>query len=199
MSIPGPEQITAVVLAGGQGRRMGGRDKGLVAFAGRPMVAHVVAALRPQTGRLLINANRNAPDYAAFGYPVQADAVSGFEGPLAGMASAMAAVDTPWIVTAPCDCPFIDPALVPRLAAAVTGPETLAVAHDGERLQPVFALLPVTLRADLEAFLAAGERKIDRWYARHAMVPVDFSDNRRMFDNLNTPEDLREAEAALAR
>ncbi len=197
MPTPGRELITAVVLAGGQGRRMGGQDKGLVSLGGRPMVAHVIAALEPQVGALLINANRNAERYAGFGWPVLADSVTGFEGPLAGMASAMAQATTPFILTAPCDCPFIGADLAARLAAACDDQATIAVAHDGQRLQPVFAMMPVALRADLEAFLAAGERKIDRWYGCHRMLTVDFSDETRMFENLNTPAELAAAEQAM--
>jgi len=191
-------EIAGVVLAGGRARRMGGEDKGLLPLAGKPMIAWVLEALAPQVDSLIINANRNLARYEAFGWPVVPDVASGFAGPLAGMASAMAAAAAPCIATVPCDCPFLDARLVARLAAARPAAEGICVAHDGERLQPVFALLATSLRQDLEAALAAGERKIARWYARHTLVAVDFSDARRMFDNLNTPEDLQAAEAALA-
>ena len=114
------EAVTGVILAGGQARRMGGRDKGLVSFRGRPLVDWViVAGLRPQVAALAINANRNEQAYAALGYPVIADRIEGFQGPLAGFASAMAAAGTPWIVTVPCDGPFLAPDLVERLCAAL--------------------------------------------------------------------------------
>ncbi|MFM1891830.1 MAG: molybdenum cofactor guanylyltransferase [Pseudomonadota bacterium] len=191
-------QITGVVLAGGQGRRMGGDDKGLVELAGRPLVSYVLDALRPQVGKVLINANRNSAAYAALGCPVVADDLAGYQGPLAGFVSAMAAADTPYIVTVPCDGPRLPPDLVQRLygerqAAAAE----VAVAHDGERLQPVHALLSTALLTDLRAFLDAGDRKIDLWYARHRMAVVDFSDRPEAFENVNTPQQLSQLEQEL--
>lgn len=191
--------ITAVVLAGGQARRMGGIDKGLVPFGGRPLAAWVAGALRPQVARVLVNANRNAEVYAPFADGVLADDLGGYQGPLAGMAAAMAAAPTPWIVTAPCDSPFVPPDLVDRLAAARDAAgAAIVVAHDGERLQPVFALIACRLRGTLDAFLARGERKIDLWYADQGYATADFADRPRMFLNFNTPDELAAAERALA-
>jgi molybdenum cofactor guanylyltransferase len=187
------EAITGVILAGGQARRMGGRDKGLVAFRGRPLVEWVIAALGPQVAGLLVNANRNREAYAAFGYPVIGDRVDGYQGPLAGVASAMAAAGTPWILTVPCDGPFLAPDLGERLCAALIGEGAdIAVASDGQRMQPVYALLPVALAPSLDDFLSAGERKIDLWYARHRVALADLSDRPESFANINS-----EADAAL--
>lgn len=182
--------ITGVILAGGQGRRLGGRDKGLVPFRQRTLVDWVIGSLKPQVATLLINANRNHLTYAAFGYPVIADDLAGYQGPLAGFASAMAAACTPWILTVPCDGPFVAPDLGMRLCAAIAreGAE-LAVASDGTRLQPVHALLPVTLAPSLRDFLDSGERKVGRWYARHRVALVDFSDRPGCFVNINSPAD----------
>jgi molybdopterin-guanine dinucleotide biosynthesis protein A len=188
---PRREVVTGVILAGGQARRMGGRDKGLVTFRGRPLVDWVIAGLRPQVAVLAINANRNQQAYAAFGYPVIPDQIEGFQGPLAGFASAMAAADTPWIVTVPCDGPFLAPDLVERLCAAlVRAGAEIAVATDGQRMQPVYALLPVALAPSLHACLAAGERKVDLWYARHQVALTDFSDRPEGFANINSEADL---------
>ena len=187
---PDPD-ITGVVLAGGRARRMGGEDKGLVQLAGRAMVEYVVEALRPQVGRLLLNANRNAERYAALtGCEVVADVVGDYAGPLAGMASALEAADTPLVLSAPCDSPLVAPDLAARMHAALRadGAE-IAVARDADRLQPVFALLARALLPDLRAALEAGERKIDRWYATHRVTEVDFSDHASMFLNINTPEE----------
>jgi molybdopterin-guanine dinucleotide biosynthesis protein A len=170
---------------------MGGRDKGLVKFRGRPLVDWVIAGLRPQVAVLAINANRNQQAYAAFGYPVIPDQIEGSQGPLAGFASAMAVADTPWIVTVPCDGPFLAPDLVERLCAALVGAGAeIAVATDGKRTQPVYALLPVALAPSLHTFLAAGERKIDLWYARHQVALTDFSDRPESFANINSEADL---------
>lgn len=184
-------EITGVILAGGQARRMGGTDKGLVELAGRPMIEYVLQSLEPQVHAILINANRNLDRYRRYGHPVIPDRDGDYSGPLAGMCSAMAAAHTPFVVTAPCDSPLLPFDLAARLLAALQDQHTeLAVAHDGERLQPVFALLPVALRPSLEQALAAHERKIDRWYARHNVATADFSDRKQAFRNVNTPEDL---------
>ena len=192
--------ITAVVLAGGRARRMGGEDKGLVMVAGRPMVAHAIDALRPQSAEVIVNANRNAQAYrAATGCRVIADTVGGFAGPLAGMASGLEASDTRLLLTAPCDSPLVAGDLGPRLHAAMArhGAE-IAVAHDGERMQPVFALIGRALLPDLLAFLAAGERKIDVWYATRHAVTADFSDILDTFLNVNTPQERDRLERQLA-
>jgi len=188
--MPTHDDITGVILAGGQARRMGGEDKGLVALGGRPMIEYALAALEPQVGDLLINANRNHERYAGYGFPVLADRQSGYCGPLAGMVSAMAAACTPYLATVPCDCPQLPGDLVERLAHALGRDDAdIAVAHDGERMQPVFALIKTGLIDDLESWLDSGERKIDRWYARHRVALADFSDCPQTFENVNTPEE----------
>jgi molybdopterin-guanine dinucleotide biosynthesis protein A len=192
---PRRENITGVVLAGGMARRMGGKDKGLIAFRGRPLVEWVIEALAPQVEGIVINANRNRGRYAAYGYPVIADRTDGYQGPLAGFASAMAAVDTPWVVTLPCDGPFPAPDLVERLCGALLGHRAeIAVATDGERMQPVYALIPVELAASLDRFLASGERKIDRWYAGHRVALADFGDRPGAFANINSLRDSERLE-----
>ena len=195
------DEITAVVLAGGKARRMGGEDKGLVEVAGRPMVAHTIDALRPQTAEVIVNANRNAGAYRAItGCRVIADTMGDFAGPLAGMASALEASTTRLLLTAPCDSPLVTGELGPRLhAAMIRDGAEIAVAHDGERMQPVFALLTRDLLPDLLAFLAAGERKIDTWYATRHAVTADFSDILDTFLNVNTPQERDRLEQRLAR
>lgn len=183
-------EITAVVLAGGRARRMGGQDKGLVEVNGRPMVDHVLAILKPQAGAIVINANRSLDRYARYGYPVVSDELSNFQGPLAGIASCMGHVATPYILTAPCDSPLLPPDLGPRLYEAfIEAQADIAVAHDGARMQPVFSLLNRELRASLFTFLSEGERKIDRWFARHKVALADFADRPDVFLNINTPQE----------
>lgn len=184
------QQVSAVILAGGMGRRMGGQDKGQLELNGRPLIEYVLETIQPQVKTILINANRHQAEYARYGYPVVPDLLQGYQGPLAGFAAGMRAATTPYVVTLPCDGPFSPPDLVARLAAALEKEHAdIAVAHDGERLQPVYALLPTSLSASLESFLAAGERKIDLWYTQHKMVRVDFSDVAMTFRNINTPQD----------
>lgn len=192
---PRPDTITGVILAGGRASRMGGQDKGLIPFCGRPLVEWAIDALGPQVAALLINANRNPHTYARYGHPVVGDTIAGFQGPLAGFAGAMARASTPWLVTVPCDGPFLAPDLVERLCAALTGGDAeIAVASDGERLQPVYALIPVALAPSLHRFLAAGGRKTSDWYAHHRLARADFSDRPRGFANINSPADAERLE-----
>jgi len=190
--------ISAVILAGGMGRRMGGQDKGLVSLAGRPLIVHVLERLQRQVGRIYINANRNRDSYVALGYPVIADTIGDYSGPLAGMLSAMKACHSPYLLSVPCDSPFIPETLVERLALSMKQQQAeISVAHDGKRLQPVFALMETRLKDSLQEFLDAGGRKIDAWYAQHRFCASDFSELPDTFINLNTAEDLRQAGARL--
>ena len=201
VSEPSQALITGVILAGGQARRMGGLDKGLVELAGKPMVSHVLAALAPQVGSLMINANRNLERYRALGVRVLEDRLGGYQGPLAGMASALEAISTPLMLTAPCDAPLLPPDLAQRLYLPLAADHAaeIAVASCGGRLQPVFLLMRREVLAGLREFLAGGERKIDRWLPRHLWVSVDLSDRLECFANVNTPEDRAELERRLGR
>jgi len=180
--------ITAVILAGGKGRRLGGQDKGLVEYQGKKLIHHVLDKITPQVETVIINANRNQKNYAELGYQVISDEFSDFQGPLAGFAIAMQTCNTEFILTMPCDGPNLPDDYVSRLISVIKNKETIVVAHDGERLQPVHALIPVSLIDSLLAFLNDGERKIDRWYAKHQMTTADFSDNPNVFFNVNTEE-----------
>jgi molybdopterin-guanine dinucleotide biosynthesis protein A len=196
---PTQAPITAIILAGGRATRMGGTDKGLVELAGRPMIAHVLAALAPQVERVLINANRNQARYAEFGHPVIADLDDGFLGPLAGLAAGLQAATTPLVLTAPCDCPLLPTDLVARLRAALAAADAeIAVPFDGERMQPVFALVRRELAGSLAGYLAGGDRKIDRWFAQHRLAQADFSDRPETFVNVNDPAERAALELRLA-
>lgn len=186
------EDITAVILAGGQGRRMGGADKGLVEFEGRPLIAHVIGAISDQVQGLLLSVNRNLQRYQQFGYPLVTDAIGNYQGPLAGILSAMQVAQTPYLLTLPCDGPRVPGDLVPRLAHTLEGADTqLAVVHDGERLQSAYALISMQLKQDLEGFLARGERKLGLWQANQHPAQADFSDTPASFININTDEQMR--------
>ena len=197
MSNPGPEQITAVILAGGKGRRLQGSDKGLVLFKGRPIIEYILEIITPQVSQILINANRNLDSYASYGYPVISDALSDFQGPLAGFSIAMSKAATSHLLTLPCDGPFLSDDYVLRMCQVLDKEKAeLAVAYDGARMQPVHALIPTTLLDSLEEFLQSGDRKIDRWYAKHNVALVDFSDTPEIFHNINTEEQLQTLEKA---
>ena len=188
--------ITGVVLAGGRARRMGGRDKGLVQFNGRPLVTYALEALKDVVGPTLINANRNREEYAGFGYPVIADATDTFDGPLAGLLSAMRAATTPYVLTVPCDSPLIDGVLLGRLYARLKAESAeVCVAHDGERLQPVFLIAERRLVTSLETYLAGGQRKLTLWLAGRKLALADYSDHPELFTNINTQQELAALEA----
>ena len=192
-----PKGITGVVLAGGQGRRMGTIDKGLVPLGGRPMVAHVLERLRPQVDEILINANQHRAEYEAFGYSVFADAIGGFAGPLAGLQVALAHASFPLVATVPCDSPFLPEDLVARLTAALHAKEAdLAVARTFDQPHPVFALVRRDVMAHLAAFLEGGGRKIDAWYATLKTIEVAFDDEAEAFRNINTSDELKAADTA---
>ena len=188
------DNITGLILAGGQARRMGGTDKGLIQLAGRPMIGHVIDSLQPQVSTILINANRNLNAYQEYGYPVIQDNIDNFQGPLAGMACGLEQCTTKYIATVPCDGPFLPSNYVETLYnAADQKSSKISVAHDGNRLQPVYALIHRELLSDLISYLASGERKIDRWYDKHHYEKADFSSQQEMFTNINTPDDLQNA------
>ncbi|MFA7268671.1 MAG: molybdenum cofactor guanylyltransferase MobA [Sterolibacterium sp.] len=186
--------ITGLILAGGLARRMGGADKGLQPFRGRPMIAHVIARLAPQVNAIIINANRNRDTYAALGYPVVADAIEGFAGPLAGLHAGLCACTTPLLATSPCDSPFLPVDLVARLHAALMRADAqVAVAQSGGRAQPVFTLCRRNVLDNLTTFLDGGGRKVDTWYVGLKVVDVTFPD-QAAFANINTPEELERLE-----
>lgn len=186
--------VTGLILAGGLGRRMSrdgrGTNKALTLFNGQPMVQHVIERLGPQVDTMLLNVNQDHDAFEQFGLPLVSDAVGGFAGPLAGLHAGMSSATNPWILTAPCDSPFLPTDLTARLMkAAMQADADLAVVSSGGRAQPVFALARCALLKNLTEFLSAGGRKIDAWYAPLRIVEVDFED-QDAFRNINTPEDL---------
>lgn len=184
-------QVTGLVLAGGMGRRMGGADKGLVLFQGRPMVAHVLQRLAPQVDEILLNANREIEAYRQFGHSVVSDTITGFAGPLAGLHAGMLHAANPLIAMTPCDSPFLPEDLVNRLKQALLSHGAdVAVVRTGNWQQPVFSLCRTALLPDLTRFLEEGGRKVDRWYAGLDTVEVAFDDQADAFANINTREDL---------
>ena len=184
-------EVTGLVLAGGQGNRMGGVDKGLALFRGRALVEHVIERLAPQVDEILVNANRNPEAYAQFGHRVIADEVPGFAGPLAGFERGLAHAGGALVTTVPCDSPFLPADLVLRLRAALEASDAqIAVAKTGEQPHPVFCLMRREVHESLRAFLASGQRKIDKWYAALRVAEVAFDDEPEAFANINTRDEL---------
>ena len=195
--------VTGLVLAGGRGSRMGGVDKGMQPFHGEPLALHVMRRLAPQTIALLVSANRSIDEYArlgaAFDARVIADTHADYPGPLAGIAAALHAASTEFVLTAPCDAPFVDEHLGAALMHALDSKHAniayaATIDASGDVMaHPVFALLRTSLADDLDAWLDAGERKVRAWYARHTAVEVTFHDERAFY-NINDLQQLAELE-----
>lgn len=174
---------------------MGGVDKGLKLLQGRPLVAWVLERFTPQVDEILINANRNQEQYGQFGYRVLPDEIGGFAGPLAGLHRGLTEASHPLVVTVPCDSPFLPLDLVQRLRAQLEQEHAqLAVAKTFAQSHPVFCLCRKDLLAHLTAFLNAGGRKIDTWYATLKVVEVPFDDEEEAFSNINTADELAQSE-----
>jgi molybdenum cofactor guanylyltransferase len=188
--------ITGVILAGGQGRRMGSVDKGLKPLGGKTMVAWVAERFAPQVAEVMVNANQNVEQYQMLGYRVVSDAIGGFAGPLAGLQRGLAEARHERVATVPCDSPFLPLDLIARLNAALDREAAeVAVAKTGDQPHPVFCLVRRSVLPGLTAFLEGGGRKIDAWYASLKVVEVPFDDQPEAFSNINTPEELRAFEA----
>ena len=189
------DSITGLILAGGQGRRMGGVDKGLQDFRGKRLVDHVYERLAPQVGGIIVNANQNHDAYKTFGVRVVSDAIGGFAGPLAGLHAGLCVSRRPYLATAPCDSPFLPEDLVARLYAGLErAGADLAVAKTGNWQQPVFCLARRGVLDHLAAFLKAGGRKVDAWYATLRVAEVAFDDEADAFSNINTSDELKALE-----
>ena len=204
-----PEHITGVILAGGRGSRMGGVDKGLQAFHDRPLVQHVLQRMQPQVSVVGINANRHLETYAGFQAPVWPDGNNDHAGPLSGFLVGLQHCNTPYLLTVPCDTPFLPLDLAARLGQALdvqaadiamaAAPETDISGVTRVRTQPVFCLLRVELLASLQAYMREGGRKIDAWTAQHHTVEVAFDtaqDDPRGFFNINTLQELQTLQIA---
>lgn len=192
--------ITGVILAGGQGRRMGGIDKGLQDLNGRPLVQWVLDRLAPQVGTVLINANQNLARYAEFGCAVVPDRIPDFAGPLAGLHAALSHATSPLLLTAPCDSPFLPVDLVRRLRDALEAQDAeLAVPTTGNRAHRAFCLTRRELLPKLDAFLNSGDRKVGLWHASLKVAEVAFDDEADAFGNINTMKELESRQSTNSR
>lgn len=184
--------VTGAILCGGRGRRMGGADKGLVEYAGRPLVLHAIERLAPQVATLVINANRNLERYRAFAHDVVTDATADFDGPLAGLAAVAQASRTDWLASVPCDLPLLPEDLVARLASALDAQRdaAVAIAVSEGRAHPVCALMHRRTALGIGAWLARGDHRVLAFMRDQGLVEVAFDDCPGTFRNLNTPDDL---------
>ncbi len=184
----GYEDTTAIILAGGRATRLGGIDKGWYQLDGIPLVRHTLDRLSGQCQKTVISANRSHADYAALGYPVVADQRSDYAGPLAGIASALATVDTEFALVVPVDTPWLPRDLCCCLHGAMTPGHDLVVATSPRGRQPLHCLLRVALHGDLAAALAAGERRVMRWQDKFSAACVHWSSDYP-FNNINSTQD----------
>lgn len=188
-------KVTGVILAGGLARRMNNQDKGLINYKGRPMISYAIAVLTSVADQSIINANRNRELYQAFGLPVFADQTDSFDGPLAGVLTAMIHTDADVLVIMPCDSPLIKAEHLQKLLATrAENDADVAVAFDGERLHPVFLAIKTSLKNSLQDYLTSGQRKVDHWLEQQKMVKADFSNEPGIFININTITELAELE-----
>ena len=187
------QDINAVILAGGQGSRLGGLDKGLLELNKRPLIQHVIDRIQPQVSNIIISANRHIDIYSNFGFNVYEDDIPDFAGPLAGILKALEHCQNEWLLVVPSDSPFIPDDLAQRLSENIEN-NKIAIPHDGKYLHPTFALVHKSLTSSLKEFLQQGERKARVWMQQQEHTIVDFSDQADAFININTENDLKIAE-----
>ena len=184
-------QITGLILAGGRGSRMGGRDKGWISYQDQPMIQHALAGFSPQVETVIISANRELTRYQALGQPIVEDVISGFAGPLAGIHAGLQHCKTEWMATIPVDSPHIRADLIALLISAQQQSKAdIIFASDGEFPQPVFLLINVALLPSIEVQLQLGDGKIMRWVKQQNHSECVIRD-KKLFENKNKPEDLQ--------
>ena len=179
------EGISAVILAGGKGARMGGIDKGMLVLAGATLVERAIAKISPHVDEILISANRNLDDYARLGFRVLSDEGCG---PLCGMLRGMQEAKHPLVLSLPCDTPLFPGDIAEKLAAALGGAE-IAIAEAHGKTHQTFLLCRRTLARDLSEYIARGGRRVREWQSRHHCVTVSFPDDSAFY-NINTPEEF---------
>ncbi|GMR20853.1 MAG: molybdenum cofactor guanylyltransferase [Gammaproteobacteria bacterium] len=185
------KDITAIILAGGKGRRLGGIDKGLLELNQRPLIEYVIDSISPQVAVLAISANRNQDKYSGYGVDVIADLKKDYQGPLSGLASVMGSVRTSHVLAVPCDMPGLPADLVERMTAALNNSGcNIAVVHDGKRIQNVLMLMATELHKEINTFLASGGRAVKDWLAIHDIAVADFNGSEEQFGSINTQDDV---------
>ncbi|MBU3602673.1 molybdenum cofactor guanylyltransferase MobA [Polynucleobacter sp. AM-25C3] len=189
------QHITGLILAGGRAQRMGGIDKGLISFHGKPLIESAINRLKPQVSTILINANRSITKYSHYGYPVLMDETPDFSGPLAGFSVGLKHCKTPYLLTSPCDSPLLPSDIAEKMATELENQNLELVfasskEDDGKIwAQPVFCLMKSSLQDSLHAFLSKGDLKIDHWFTELRSGTVVF-ESAQAFANVNTPEEL---------
>lgn len=181
-----PTNCSVLLLSGGRGQRMGGRDKGLVEWQGKPLIAWMQELVRPLSDDLIISCNRNTERYAPYADRLVSDAEPDFQGPLAGIRAGMASARYEQLLVLPCDAPLLDRQLLEALLAQAG--QHPVVVRQGDYWEPLFCLLPTILKDDLESAWQAGQRSPQRWFSRLSPIAVDCPPGDPRLANLNTPE-----------
>ncbi|MCF6299428.1 MAG: molybdenum cofactor guanylyltransferase [Thiomicrorhabdus sp.] len=186
------DDVTAIILAGGLGTRLNNQNKGLISLGGKTLLAHVIERLTTQTSHIVISANQNLTEYRQSGYPVVADTVENHQGPLAGILSCQIKIQTPLVMTVPCDAPLLPLNLLETLLHSYNEKTVsqLCVAHDGHQLQNLFMLFSIERFSHLTHFFEQGHRKVGNWIQSQPHSQVYFSDQTLQFTNINTEESL---------
>lgn len=188
------KNITGVILAGGQSRRMKGIDKGLLQLDNKPLIKYAIDKIKPQTSNIFINTNSHIQDYAKFGFQIVEDDFQGHPGPLAGISACLNLANTEFLLCVPCDSPLLPDNLGVNLYQAIKQHNAdIAYSHDGTRAQPLFALIRTSLATSVAEYLMSGNNKVETWYKQHKAIECDFSDQAVEFLNINSEQDLQKA------
>ena len=184
------KEISAVILAGGRGSRVGGRDKGLVEFRNYPLISYAAKVVKGRVNEIFISANRSLENYSKYGKVIEDD-LEGYQGPLAGISKALKVCTTNYLLVLPCDSPMINVSLIDSLVEKMeSGKYDICVAHDGERMHATFALMKANLNESLDNFLSEGGRKMALWYRQQNTARVDVTNHLELLTNLNRAEDF---------
>lgn len=194
--------LSIAILAGGEGSRFGGQDKGWLTLNGQPLIERMLEQLASQEHPLLINANRNLDAYARYGHRVIKDEAAEFGGPLAGISAVLNEACTEWVLFVPVDAVQLPQNFAQRMCAAMhqdsSGADSsTVVAHDGVSIVPVACLIPTRLRENLCSTLASGRRSVREWLQTNHAIHVHFDDHPRAYWSVNTPQELRALEQQL--
>jgi len=186
--------VSAVILAGGQASRMGGKDKGLILFNQKPLIQYAVNVVSQSVDSIWVSANRNLDLYQKFGRVVT-DELSDYQGPLAGISATLSQISTKYLLIIPCDGPYVGNILLERLSREMLKNQAkICVASANGHLHPTFALVEASIKTPLDAYLASGERRLGKFFKDNQALEVDFSDLEKMFINFNFLTDLQESE-----
>ncbi|WP_043197450.1 molybdenum cofactor guanylyltransferase MobA [Pseudomonas putida] len=182
---------SALILAGGRGQRMGGRDKGLICWKGEPLIAHIHRVVRPLSDDLVISCNRNQEAYRAYADQLVGDAEADFPGPLAGVIAGLRVARHEWVVVLACDAPRVDRDLIEGLLRLAVASDSAAMVRQGGYWQPMFSVLPRRLLPMLEQAWAAGERSLQKALLQEAVQGLECADDDHRLSNFNSPELLQ--------